>query len=358
MIIDSRGRIFGRVNLFDALVLAFFLALLPTAYATYLLFRPASPQIATVDSVEITREERRLAGGSRISAKLKVRGSGFNPMLRAAIDATPAIGFVFENPNSADVIVGDLAPGTYDLVLLDGVQEVARAADAVTIAAGPGHQIRAIGYVVDLTAETASNVHVGDAYPADSPRAREIALGSPRPGRTRVRVGNSVADREIANRLERPAVISLTCDPYPADEPCAVGGVAVTGDRPVVTLAGPQQLRFVIAEVLPDAAPRRAIARVRLTGGPELQRIAVGDRDASLDERAAIVAEVRTQGSNAGSTWADVAIEFGLDESREGWRYRGELVRPGSLLSLELPGALVRGTVESVTLKSDEEEPR
>ncbi len=54
-------------------------------------------------------------------------------MLRASIDDTPAIGFVFENPNSADLLVGPTPPGAHDLVLYDGAQEVARARKAVVI---------------------------------------------------------------------------------------------------------------------------------------------------------------------------------------------------------------------------------
>jgi hypothetical protein len=97
---------------------------------------------------------------------------------------------------------------------------------------------------------------------------------------------------------------------------------------------------------------------VRLTGGTELRLVSVGDRDALLDERAAIVTTVTAQRGNAPVAWADVRISLGLDESREGWRYRGELVHPGSALSLHLPKALVRGTVQAVTLASDEREPQ
>ena len=120
-LIDDRGRLFGRFNLVDAAIGTVVLILIPIAYGTFLLFRSPAPQVASVTRVPITREERRLAGGSRLSAKLKVRGSGLRPMLRASIDDTPSLGFVFENPNSADVLVGEVAPGTHDLVIYDGV---------------------------------------------------------------------------------------------------------------------------------------------------------------------------------------------------------------------------------------------
>ena len=85
--------------------------------------------------VPITQEERRVAGGNRLTAKLKVHGSGLRPMLQASIDDVQSLGFVFENPNSADVLVGVVPPGTHDFILLDGVQEVARLRNAVTIEA-------------------------------------------------------------------------------------------------------------------------------------------------------------------------------------------------------------------------------
>jgi hypothetical protein len=121
-----------RFNVFDAAVIGFVAILIPIAYGTFLLFRTPRPVIASVDRVEITKEERRI-GGPNLVAKLKVKGSGLRPMLRASIDERPAIGFVFENPNSADLLVGVTPPGAHDLVLYDGTQEVARAPKAVVI---------------------------------------------------------------------------------------------------------------------------------------------------------------------------------------------------------------------------------
>ena len=123
-----------RMNLFDAAVAAFVIVLIPIAYGTYLLFRTPRPVITSVKPVEITREERRI-GGLSLVAKMKIQGSGLRPMLRASIDDMPAIGLVFENPNSADLLVGAIPPGSHDLILYDGVQEVARAPHAVRLEA-------------------------------------------------------------------------------------------------------------------------------------------------------------------------------------------------------------------------------
>ena len=83
-LIDDDGRLLGRVNLFDAAIAAFVLMLIPIAYGTFLLFRTPAPRISSVVRVPITQEERRVAGGNRLTAKLKVHGSGMRPMLQAS----------------------------------------------------------------------------------------------------------------------------------------------------------------------------------------------------------------------------------------------------------------------------------
>ena len=169
-IIDSRGRLFGRLNLVDAAVVVFALGLLPFAYGTYLLFQPARPRIESVSVVEVSKEERRV-GSALLRNKLKVKGSGFNPMLRARIDDAQALGFVFENPNSADVLVGPLTPGPHDPVLFDGVQEVARAVGAVVIQEDTRSFIRTVGWLTALDPEFAQTLKPGYAAPQPSPRS-------------------------------------------------------------------------------------------------------------------------------------------------------------------------------------------
>ena len=70
-----------------------------------------------------------------------MHGTGLRPTLRAAIGDHDAVGFLFETPTTADVLFGDLGAGTYDLVLYDGVQEVARARNAVTVPRKPTTQM-------------------------------------------------------------------------------------------------------------------------------------------------------------------------------------------------------------------------
>jgi hypothetical protein len=360
-LIDDRGRLFGRFNLFDAAVGVFVLVLIPIAYGTFLLFRSPAPQVTSVTRVPITKEERRLAGGSRLSAKLKVRGSGLRPMLRASIDDTAALGFVFENPNSADVLVGEAAPGTHDLVIYDGVQEVARASKAVTIQAVAPARVRVAGTLFDLDEASARALRAGQTTPGAAALQGEIVqLGPVLPGRHRLTTGQGSTDVAIAGRWERPVVMVLQCDLDPNDEDCAVGGTTLAATpSSVVRLVGPGSvvLSLAIGELLPVEPPHPAVARVRFSGAGEmLDLIRAGDRDTCLDERAAMVTVVERRRSDNGVTTVDATVTLGADESRDGWRYRGRIVSPGAAFTLTTNRYVASGSVIALTADSREKE--
>ena len=343
-IIDSRGRLFGRVNLVDAAVAAFALALVPLAYGTYLLFQPVRPHIESVSPAEITKEERRV-GSSLLRGKLKVKGTGFNPMLRARLGDVQALGFVFENPNSADVLVGPMAPGAHDLILLDGVQEVARAAGAVTIREESNDFVRAVGGLTVLAPETASTLVVGDAAPQPSPVFEIVSVGPPKAARSRVSLAHTQVDLPREGRVEREVVVNLRCSAPIDVNPCDTNGRPVSELAPLV-VSLPDHLRFEIHELLPPTPPRRARIQVQVLGGMQARWPKAGDRDAFLDERAA---QVMTVG--AGEAGGIVlTIELGADESREGWRYRSQLLKPGAPFMLATDRYETRGMVVTVTL--------
>jgi Domain of unknown function (DUF4330) len=359
-LIDQRGRLFGRLNLIDALIGSFILVLIPIAYGTWLLFRPAVPKIGSVERVPITKEERRLAGGSRLSAKLKVRGSGFRPMLRATIDDTPALGFVFENPNSADVMVGEAAPGSHDLVIYDGVQEVARAVKAVTIQAVPPSRVRVAGTLFDLDEATAGALRLGPITGGSAPQGEIVALGNVRPGRRRLATGRGEVDVTVAGRWERQVVMILQCDLDPNSEDCAVGGIPLTAvPLPVIQLMGPASTRLSLAidELLPIETPRRAEARVRFAGAHELlELIRAGDHDAGLDDRAATVTAIGRRVTDRGMTTVDATVRLGVDESRDGWRYRGRPASPGAPFTLTTDRYIATGSVIALIVAPKEAE--
>jgi hypothetical protein len=343
-LIDEDGRLFGRVNLFDAALTAFAIVLIPAAYGTFLLFRTPAMRISSVTRVPITREERRVAGGNRLTAKLKVRGSGMRPMLRASIDSVQSLGFVFEDPNSADVLVGEVPPGAHDLILYDGVREVARLAKSVTIESAAPPRMVGAGTLVNLDKATADALASDPTFRPGS-KTGVLKLADARP--------------QGDGRWARPMEILLQCDPDPNDEGCAVGGVALNAPPPrMLKVAGPSgaDLAFALEEVFPSAAPVVARTHVRLAGASQLLTLVrVGDRDDCLDDRAAIVEGIGSRRANGMEL--DVALRMGVDRSPAGSRYRGQLLKAGAPLTLTTERYVLTGTVLSVASPS-EREPR
>jgi hypothetical protein len=347
-LMDERGRLLGKFNVVDLSALILLVGLLPLSYAASLLFQPARPTIESVGQTDITNAERRIvAGGSLLSAKLKVRGTGFTPMLRAYVGDEPALAFVFETPNSADVLVGPLPPGPHDLSLRDGVQEVARAPGAVKIESPSTRVLRAEGWLTNMEPAVAERLKVADRAPADNPQFEIMELGPAVPARTRIRLGASESDLPIAGHVERQAVIQVRCDPSgdefrSGQEPCAVGGQSILGAAPIhlVLPMADTTLRFSVYEVFPTAAPQRARIAVRLE--PDIPGIQPGDRDSLLDGRSAKVL------SKQGNT---VTLELGVDPAREGWRYRGRVVRTGGEFSWSTPHYEARGYATSFTME-------
>jgi hypothetical protein len=335
-VIDKDGRVLGRINIVDAGVLIFILLLIPVGYATFLLFRPERPSIESVTRVEIGNEERRVSSGAILTAKLKVKGTGFNPLLRARIDAVDAVGLVFENPNSMDVIVGVVPPGKHDLVLFDGVQEVARAREAVEIQAADGPSVRAFGWVTSLLPANAAALDVGFMSEANVPGAfRIVTIGPPRPARARVSIGTRATDLPLPGQLERAAEIVLRCD-WPSARACTVGGESLRESPPVaVTLPGGIRFEIDAIESADEATPAVAVLRLdRPVAG-----VKVGDRDANVNSSAAEIAAV------AGAT---VTLKLGVHDSRDGWRYRGQPVMRGGPFTLRTDQYLLVGTIEDL----------
>ncbi len=327
-VIDNRGRLFGTINIVDASFLAFLIVLVPLGYGTYLLFRPAKPEIHSVGPSAITAAERRVGNGSALTAKFKIQGSGLTPLLRARIGDQDALGLVFESPNSADVLVGPIAPGKHDLVLVDGIQEVARAIGAIDIQASTGTPIRVSGWLIDMSKHASSALAPGKTLPRNEPSSFEVAaIGAERAGRTRLRFGGAVADGDANGLVDREAVLVLKCDSPPLYDTCSIGGQVVTGASPI-TIGLPGAYRFELHEVLPMSAPIAATAMLRIEG-PAAALVQAGDQDALLDSRSARVTSVNGRGSD-GTT---VSVTLGVDESREGWRYRGRMIKPGGTVT-------------------------
>lgn len=125
---DERGRIFGKVNLIDALVLVFCCWMIPLAYGAYTLFR--MPPV-----VVFSLEPKQIIVGHE--TRVTVHGDQLNPYLRARLN-TELVTYRHERQDRAELALSDKLPvGTYTLSLLDEANTVAVLPDAIQIVPPP-----------------------------------------------------------------------------------------------------------------------------------------------------------------------------------------------------------------------------
>ncbi len=136
-IIDDRGRLFGKLNLIDAITVAVVLGLIPLAYGAYMLFREQPPIITSIQPTQVTQGEQ---------TTLQVIGEGFRPFLVARLGDFESSGFLVQSPTIAEVKVPDIPAGNYDFVLYDQARELVRMPGAITVVP-PSAPITAIATV-------------------------------------------------------------------------------------------------------------------------------------------------------------------------------------------------------------------
>ena len=122
--LDNDPRSARRFNLVDVVVAVVILGLIPIAYGAYLLFRTPPPTLASVSPVRLFEGHNQ---------RVEIEGTNLRPFMRASFNTIPARSFLIGSTKYALVDVPDLAPGTYDVVLYDYMQEVDRLPKALTV---------------------------------------------------------------------------------------------------------------------------------------------------------------------------------------------------------------------------------
>lgn len=206
-VIDSHGKVFGRFNLVDALLVALLAAAVPAAYASRVLFRESRPQLTAISPTAVEQGADRL---------IELTGAGFRPYMRVSFGTTQAASFQYYGATQAFVPVPALEPGTYDVVLYDHAREVARLPQLLGVTGPmrpPQVQLRLRGAYIGLTSEQALLL-----IPGRPMNASEGVIGAietreaPRPSIARVRVSEALTvPVAMDGLLEVPATIVLTC---------------------------------------------------------------------------------------------------------------------------------------------------
>ena len=127
-VIDDRGRLFGKLNLIDAIVMVVAMGLIPLSYGAFMLFREQPPIITSIQPMQVTQGQPNT---------LLLTGEGFRPFLVARLGDFESSGFLVESPTIAEVRMPELLPGSYDLALFDQVRELIRMPGAITVVPSP-----------------------------------------------------------------------------------------------------------------------------------------------------------------------------------------------------------------------------
>lgn len=256
--IDREGRVFGRFNLVDTLLVLVVAAALPAAYAAHRLFRDPAPQLVRVAPGAIEQ------GSSRL---IEINGKHFRPYMRVSFGDRQAPGFQFYGPTQAFVPLPPLEPGTYDVVLYDYTREVGRLPQAFKVSGPlrpPTIALRVRGAYVNLNAEQAQLLNVGRGMDATEGMVAVIeAIEGPRPSIARVRVSDELSVTvPMPEHLEVPATLTVRCQTT-VDRGgalrCATGGVSLSQDMHI-SFQGPFGLvlfRIDAIEAIPPGQVQR-----------------------------------------------------------------------------------------------------
>lgn len=206
-LIDQHGRVFGRLNLVDALLVLLVVVAMPLAYAAHLLFRDPPARLIRVwpDSVE--------QGATRL---IEIQGEHLRPYMRISFGDQQAASFQFYGAGQAFVPApSTLEPGAYDVVLYDYMREVARLPKAFSISGPmrpPTIQLRVRGAFIGQTDQSIAKLSLGEPWNATEGVTVTLETKEPaRPSVARVRVSDTTVSVPMAGQLELPATVVVTC---------------------------------------------------------------------------------------------------------------------------------------------------
>ncbi len=342
-IVDERGRLFGRVNLVDAVLIVVFLGLVPLAYGGYALFRTPPPRLTSVAPTTMPFES---------VSRVTIHGENLRPYMRVSFGDRQGRSFLFQSTSTAEVELGEMPPGTYDVVLYDYAQEWSRLPKALTVAPPslPSTSVVVVGIVANLPESIAKQIVRGLKV---TDYGEILAAGRAIPGVTRVHTGEGIVDIPVPNVYQVPIMVKIPCEVQMVGRQpaCLTKGIVLAPDAflPIDTALGRHALQ--INQVLGIEPIESVEAVVRLVGdAPAIALVAPGDTDlgTSMNELAAgaKVLQVAPRGGSAGEVAArDVTLRLQAQQTADGWRYAGEALRAGAPFVLRTRGYELHGSV-------------
>jgi hypothetical protein len=349
-LIDDRGRLFGRVNVIDAVVLAMIGMLVPLAYASYLLFRSPPASLTAV-------EPKSMVIGP--NPRVRVTGDNLRPFMRVSFNDEQGRTFLIGSTTSAEVDLPQLAPGTYDVVLYDYAQELSRLPKAFTVlppTPAPTATLIATGAFIGLSKAQAEGLKAGVKLGTNNTDAAEIlAVGAATSALARVRSGGTAVTIALDGQFQAPAAIRVTCwleSNADGSLRCMTAGrqqaATVTPDA-ILNLhsaAAGDWLNFQVTEVFPSTPPVFSTVRLRATTlSTVLTHVKAGDTDSSAPPFA--------------GAWVGTVIRIGpgneftlrvpVQRIADAWQYRTQPLKAGRGLRFETATYVIDGTIIDFT---------
>jgi hypothetical protein len=203
--------------------------------------------------------------GQGPAQQIEVRGEHFRPYMRVSFNNAQGRTFLFYGSGSAFVQLPELAPGKYDVVLYDYMQEVSRLPAALTFEAPPPPPAILVdvgGYLTSLTDEQAKSIQPGHQLPeGGTDPARVLSVGRPEPELLRIKTGDKTAlTVQVGGLLQLPARIRTRCLVEKAADGsmlCSVSGTPLVADANVTFNGLGRALNFRVSDVTAAAPPGR-----------------------------------------------------------------------------------------------------
>jgi hypothetical protein len=335
-VIDGRGRLFGRVNVVDAIVVGFVGMLIPLAYASYLLFRspPATLTKVEPDSMVIAP-----------NARVRIEGANLRPFMRVSFNDEQGRTFLIGSTTSAEVDLPDLKPGVYDVVLYDYAQELSRLPQAFTVLPPTPAATAALvvsGFFIGLAKTDLSGLQVDTRFPGETGDAAQIvAMGTPQVATARIRNAGTAVQIALDGQMQVPATVRLTCwleNNADGSLRCVTKGrnqPAIVAPDSILNFKSPSSdawLNFQVLEVFPATKPTFSTVRVRATTTwpGVLAQAKPGDRDVA----GPLFADAWV-GTIVSRDGMDFTLRLPVQRGSEGWQYRSHPLKAGRSMRFE-----------------------
>ena len=254
-VLDDRGRLFGKVNLIDAVVGVLVIMLIPVAYLAFVLFRVPIPTITSVQPAQIVENQE---------ATVQLIGEDFRSFLGARVGTAYAT-FLIQDPMHAEIRVPALPAGTYELALFDEMQLLTTIPDALEVVPEPEPDrfvdLQVGGYFAGLAGPDVSRIQVAETIGGQPGAMAEVlAIGPPEDDSYDIVVGTTIITAPRVGRMRVPAIIRLSCalltktlEEGPGQEQCQVGSTLVTPNTTIrlPRMTGSEPVFFLIRTVRP-----------------------------------------------------------------------------------------------------------